>query len=102
MHSSYAAILICVDWVSRCIVLVVASLYLVPFKAFSPFGELVKAGKERNAVCLYYSCITRAIKQAAKVLNVLASAAGTLAEQCRTLPPRRRDRKEKAMYISSL
>lgn len=71
--------LICVGRVSQCFIFVVASLYLVPFKAFSPFGELVKAGKEINAVCLYYSCITRAIKQAAKVLNVLPGAAGTLA-----------------------
>jgi len=30
-------------------------------------------------VCSYYSCIIRAIKQAAKVLNVLPGAAGTLA-----------------------
>lgn len=94
--------LIYVGRVSQCIILVVALLCLVPFKAFSPFGELVKTGKERNATCLYYSCITRAIKQAAKVLNVLPGTAGTLAEQCRTSPPLRHDRKEKVMYISSL
>lgn len=94
--------LLCVGRVSRCIILVVASLYLVPFKAFPPFGELVKAGKERNAVCLDYSCITRAIKQAAEVLNVLPGAAGTLAEQCRTSPPLTHGTKEKAVYIRSL
>lgn len=50
------------------------------------FGVLVKAGKERNAMCFYYSCTTRAIKQAAKVLNVLPGAAGTQAKYCRTSP----------------
>lgn len=68
----------------------------------APFGELVKAGKERNAMCFYYSCTTRAIKQAAEVLNVLPGAAGTLAKYCRASPLLRHGRKEQAMYISSL
>lgn len=73
------------------------------FQSFlPPFGELVKAGKERNAMCFYYSCTTRAIKQAAKVLNVQPSTAGTLAKCCRTSPLLRHGRKEQTTYISSL
>lgn len=49
-------------------------------KAFSLFGELAKAGRERNAAYLYYSCTTKAIKEAEKVLNILPCIAGTLAE----------------------